>query len=135
MGGGGGLEEEGAFAAGALVGGGGGGESEGREQGLGLEDVVDLEAEVVESGAVFFEPLLERMSGLERLDELEMGVAEVEVGEADGAVVDDLAEEDAEADAIAPDAQGILRVRDDDRHVVEASKERVIHGRGEREAV
>ena len=44
-------------------------------------DVVNAEADVVQAVAVLGQPRRERMTGIERLDQLQVGVAEVEVGQ------------------------------------------------------
>lgn len=102
-------EKEGAFALRAFVGRWGGGcEAGGDECGVGGGDVVHLETKVMQAGAVLREPGLERVIGRERLDELEVGVAKVEVREADGAAVDDFAAHDGEAELVAPEFQRVF---------------------------
>jgi hypothetical protein len=114
-------EDEGAFALHAFVRRRGGGCQTGGDQlGVGSGDVVHFEAEVVQAGAIFREPRVKRMVGAERLDELEVGVPEVEVREANGAVVGDLGAHDGEAELVAPDFQGFVGGRDYDSEVIEA---------------
>src|SRR5437660_1435549 len=81
----------------------------------GLADVVHTKAKVMKSGSVFCEPCLQRVIRRKRLDKLELSVAQVEVSEADGALVDYFAIEHGQADTVAPYFQRLVRVRHDDR--------------------
>ncbi len=87
---------------------------------MGGGDIVHFEAKVVQAGAVFREPCLQGMIGRERLDELEVGVAEVEVGEADRAAVDDFGSDDGEAKFVAPGLQRFLGGGNGNGEVIEA---------------
>lgn len=81
---------------------------------------------MVEPWAVFQEPSWERMIGRERLDEWEVRIAEVEVGEADAAVVNDLGADHGEPEFIAPDFERVIGRGNCAGEVIEAL---VVHGR------
>ena len=98
----------------------GGGQSGGDELGLRSADIGDLETEVMKPSSVLRELATQRVIGRERLDELEVRVAEIEVREADGTVVDNLAAHDGEAEFVVPDFQRVVGGRDADREVIEA---------------
>ena len=89
-------------------------------------DVIHPKTDVVEPRAVFQEPGWERMIGRERLDEWEVRIAEVEVGEADAAVVNDLGADHGEPEFIAPDFERVIGRGNCAGEVIEAL---VVHGR------
>jgi hypothetical protein len=73
------------------------------------------------------EPRPQRVVGRERFDELQVRVPQVEMREPDGAVVHNFAEQHRQPHAVTPDFERLFRVRDDDRNVVERTKDRMIH--------
>ena len=85
---------------------------------LGL-DVVHAKADVVQALAVRLEPGRERVGRIERLDELEIGVPEVEVREPHGYIRRLVDRHDAEPDPVAEVAERGLGVGDDHGHVIE----------------
>src|SRR5690349_7191463 len=83
--------EEGALALGALMDLPRIGQPRLRKLNLGQADVLHPQAEMVQAGAVPGQPIPQRMLGGERLHQLQMSVAEIQVGQAHRAVVHHLA--------------------------------------------
>ena len=96
------------------------GQTGGDELGLRDSHIFDAQAEVVQARSVLLEPGVQWVTGYEGLDELEMGIAEVEVGEADGALVHDLTAHHREPEPVSPNLERFLGGRDDDGKVIEA---------------
>ena len=68
---------------------------------------------------MLFEPSLEGMVGREGLDQLELGVTHVEMGESHRACHDVFAVEQRKPELVAPEFQGLFGVRHGDGKVVE----------------
>ena len=83
-------------------------------------DVVDAEAHVVQSLAVLVEPGGDRRIGLERLDELQVRVAEIEVREPHRRRRDLLGRPYAKPEALLEERQRPIRAAHHDRNVIEA---------------
>ena len=119
------VEEEGAFALRALmrqcV-----ARKPGGAQGVTRNvNIVHLETCVMQARTLVREPGVQRMIGRQRFDQLEMRVAEIEVRQPDGAIVDDLGTDDGKPEPIAPDFEGVICGRNDDREVVETTKSEI----------
>ena len=84
-------------------------------------DVVDAEADVVQPVAVGLEPGRQRMSGVERLHQLQPGVAQIEVGQPDRDLGRLVHRRHPQAEAVAEVRQRGLGVLDGDRDVVETA--------------
>jgi hypothetical protein len=77
---------------------------------------------MVQAGTIYCEPRAQRVPGRERLDQLELRVAKVEVGEADGAAVQDFGADDAKTHAITPDFKRLVGGGNDDGEMIEAKE-------------
>ena len=82
-------------------------------------DVLDAQSNVVQTGAVGRQPCLDRVILGQRLDQLQVRVAHVEMGELDRTVVDDFAKEDRKAVAVAPDFERLFCIGDGDGDVID----------------
>ena len=116
-------EEERALALGALMRRGRGGHETGGEQ-LRVRgaDIGHLETEIVQARSVLRQPRAQRVLWRERLDQLELGVAKIEMGEADSPAVYDFGADHAETHAISPDFERLFGRGDNDGEVIEAEK-------------
>jgi hypothetical protein len=115
--GGGRIQEKRAFPLGTLVHRGRSGH--GRMQ-HGLGHIVDPEADVMQAWPVLGEPGSQRMIGGERLYQLQLGVAEVQVRQPDGSVVDLFGVENRETEAVAPQRQCRFGVGHGNGNVIQA---------------
>jgi hypothetical protein len=116
-------EEQGAFALGALMRWRRGRRKAGGEQvTVGRGDIVHPETEVMETWTMLGEPGVERVIGRERLHKLEMRVAEVELGEADGAAIHHLGADDGKSQPVAPELERGFSRRNGDGKVIQATE-------------
>jgi hypothetical protein len=79
---------------------------------------VHPQAEMVQPRAMCVEPLLQRVILPERLYELQMRVAQVQVRKPKVSIADKLGEENRKAKAVAPRSQSLIRIRYDNGQVI-----------------
>ena len=115
-----GIEEQGPLASRALMRRGPGRQPGRLQIGLFRADVIHAQTEMMQARSMLREPGLERMIGRERLDELELHVAEVEMREPNRAGVHDFRIKERKPEAIAPNFQCGLGVRHGDREMIES---------------
>ena len=88
--------------------------------------VVDAEADVMEALAVLGEPAADRRVLVERLDQLQVGVPGVEIGEQQLQARQLLRCDHAQAEPVAEVAQRRLRVAHGDGNVIEPADHRIV---------
>lgn len=93
-----------------------------RQQREGFGHAVDEKTQVVQSFAVSGEMLLKRVFRRERLDELQVDVAEIEMCQPHLGVVHNLAQQDGQTEHITIKAEGFLGIPYNNRNMVEPVK-------------
>jgi hypothetical protein len=93
-----------------------------REPGDGVGHIVDAEAHVMNSLTRSLEEAGDFGVRIERLDELKIGVAAVQVREAHPAALDLFARDDGEAEPVAEVGKRALGTANDDGDVIEATQ-------------
>ena len=120
-------QEQGSFPLGPLMWRGSGWESLLWQVDKRLLDVINLETQVMQSGTVLFEPAVQRMPRLQRFDQLQVGISQVEMGQPDRPVVDHLAVKNLQPHTVTPDLQRLLGVGDQQGDMIETTEYGVIH--------
>jgi hypothetical protein len=73
--------------------------------------VIHGKTKVVQAGSIGLQPVSERVLFGKRLYELQLGIAQVQMGQANRSILDGLAEEHGEAEAVAPYFQRLFDIR------------------------
>jgi len=85
---------------------------------FGLLNVLHPKAKVVQPRSMLREPFPQRMVRCQRLDKLQVSVAQIQVSKPNGVFVDVLAIEHFETENIAPEPESFLGVRNDNRQMI-----------------
>ncbi len=84
-----------------------------------LADIIDLQTEVMQAGAIGFQPTVERVQLVQRLDQLQICVAQVKMGQQHRVVVDGLLCNNRKSELVAPYGQCFVCIGYHDSDVIE----------------
>ena len=79
---------------------------------------IDLQAEMVQPGAMRVEPFSQFVILHQGLYELQMRIAQIQVRDPEGSIVDELGEQDWEAKTVPPSFQSLFSIRYDNGYVI-----------------
>ena len=111
------VDEYGSFPLRALMGRGGRGNWALFDGGI---NIIDTKAEVMQARTIFGDPILKRMVFGHRLNELQVGVSEVEVRQFNRAVVDDFRTDDGKPELVSPKFERLFGIRNGYGNVIES---------------